>query len=86
MGLLWDGFGVGPLLAYKVDFGSVWGHFRYTKVALGRSWNTFGALGRHFGDTLASLSAYEGVFGPFRGRFEVGLGSFWFHLGVTSGV
>ena len=55
----------------KVDFEMLWGHLRYTKVALGRSWSTFGALGRHSGDTLASFLAYEGVFGPFRARFEV---------------
>ena len=72
-GVILGGVGVtlGSLSAYKGDFGSLWDHFRYTKVVLGRSWCTFRALGRHFGDTLASLLAYEGVFGPFRGHFEV---------------
>ena len=69
-----------------IVLGSLWGHFRYTKVALGRSWSTFGALGRHFGDTLASLLAYECLFGPFRSHFEVALGSVRFHFGVTFGV
>ena len=57
MGLFWGGVGVtlGSLSAYKGDFGSLWCHFTYTKVVLGRSWCTFRALGRHFGDTLASL-------------------------------
>ena len=55
-------------------------------MVLGRSWCTFRALGRHFGDTLVSLLASEGVSGPFRGHFEIALGSVWVHFGVTFGV
>ena len=77
---------LGSLSAYNVNFGLLWDPFRHTKVAVGRSWSTFRAPGCHFGNTLASFLAYEGVFGPFRGYFEVALGSVWVHFGVTFGV
>ena len=56
-GVILGGVGVtlGSFSAYEGGFGSLWGHFRYTKVASGRSGSAFRALGRHFGNTLAPL-------------------------------
>ena len=66
--------------SYDADFvvtlGALGGHFWHLRMALGAFWADFGA-------TWGALAAYGVTLGPLRGYFEVTLGSFWDHFGVS---